>query len=280
LTTAAARPLIGTGEVRHSRLRPRPNAFVYPSCFLMLPMRTLRRDPAAAGALAFNRRGIFSFREADHGDGRPPEKGGALAWLDGLLAANHITDATGEAWLHCFPRVWGYAFKPVSFWYCHRPDGSLRAIVAEVHNTFGERHSYLLDHAAYGVELRADKVFHVSPFCEVQGGYRFRFMRSDADASRPARTVVRIDYDDDSGPLLLTSISGRLDALTPTSVRRALLAFPLLTLGIAWRIHWQALRLALKRTPFFSKPPAPPANSTSTGGLPETERSTSTYPIP
>ena len=272
---APARPLIGTGEVRHRRLRPRANAFVYPSCFLMLPMRTLRADAATAGALAFNRRGIFSFRETDHGDGRSPEAGGTLAWLDELLAAQGITDATGEAWLHCFPRVWGHTFKPVSFWYCHRPDGSLRAIVAEVHNTFGERHNYLLDNPAYGVDLIAEKVFHVSPFCEVQGRYRFRFMRSD----NPPRTVVRIDYDDDNGPLLLTSIGGELQPLTAATVRQALLAFPVLTLGIVWRIHWQAVRLAVKRTPFFRKPP-PPTMSTTAGGRPETAKATSTYTSP
>ena len=73
----------------------------------------------------------------------------------------------------------GYVFKPVSFWHCHRPDGSLAAIVAEVNNTFGERHCYLLTGPtlAYGREMVANKVFHVSPFCHVQGSYRFRFMR-------------------------------------------------------------------------------------------------------
>ena len=130
--------------------------------------------------------------------------GGALAWLDALLQAEGIADATGEVWLHCYPRVWGFAFKPVSFWYCHREDGSLRAIVVEVNNTFGERHCYLLDHPRYGAELRADKVFHVSPFCPVEGSYRFRFLRTP-DLKR---TVARIDYDDAQGPVLLTSVSG------------------------------------------------------------------------
>jgi len=277
--TAPARALIGTGEVRHSRARPRANAFVYPTCFLMLPMRTLRADPAAAGALAFNRRGIFSFRETDHGDGRPATQGGALGWLDALLAEHGISDATGEAWLHCFPRVWGYTFKPVSFWYCHRPDGSLRAIVAEVHNTFGERHNYLLDQPSWGAEITADKVFHVSPFCEVQGRYRFRFLRTPGSGDQPARTLVRIDYDDADGPLLQTSVSGVLVPLTAAAVRRALWAFPLLTLGIAWRIHWQALRLAIKRVPFFRKP-APPVMSTTSGGPAETSGTGATYPSP
>ncbi|QHI99004.1 DUF1365 family protein [Xylophilus rhododendri] len=270
---ATAAPLIGIGEVRHRRSRPRPNAFTYPSCFLLLPMRTLRRDPQAAGALAFNRRGILSFHESDHGDGRLPNAGGALAWLDALLAAHGIHDATGEAWLQAFPRLWGYSFKPVSFWFCHREDGSLRAVVAEVHNTFGERHNYLLDAPAWGAEVQADKVFHVSPFCEVQGRYRFRFMRTEG---ADARTLVRIDYDDATGPLLETSIAGRLSPLTAAAIRRAVLAFPLLTFGIVWRIHWQALRLAIKRTPFFGKP-APPAVSTSLARAAETNESAATY---
>ena len=147
----------------------------------------------------------------------------------------------------------GYAFKPVSFWYAHRADGSLRAIVAEVNNTFGERHCYLLDRPAWGRELRADKVFHVSPFCRVEGAYRFRFLRT------PERTVVRIDHDDADGrELISTSVSGHLEPLTSEALHRAWTAHPLLTLGVMARIHWQALQLWWRRVPFFHKP-VPPA---------------------
>ena len=159
----------------------------------------------------------------------------------------------GEIWLQTFPRVLGYVFNPVSFWFCHRRDGSLRAIVCEVNNTFGERHCYLLDAPAFGSELRADKVFHVSPFCQVEGGYRFRFMVTPGRA----RTVVRIDYDDGQGPLLQTSVSGALELASAASLRRALWRHPAMTLGVIARIHWQALRLWLKRVRFFHKPAAP-----------------------
>ena len=151
---------IGFGQVRHTRVRPRRHAFAYDTFFLLLPMRRLG-DPAARGGLAVNRRGALSFHDRDHGDGRGPEAGGALAWLDALLASEGITDADGEVWLHTFPRVLGYVFKPVSFWYCHRADGPLRAIVVEVNNTFGERHCYLLDQPRYGLEMQAEKCFHV-----------------------------------------------------------------------------------------------------------------------
>lgn len=242
-------PLIGFGQVRHTRLRPVRNAFAYPTFFLLLPLRTLHR--AGSGALAHNRPAALSFFDRDHGDGGD----NALVWLDDLLQAEGIADATGEAWLHCYPRVLGYTFKPVSFWYCHREDGSLRAIVVEVNNTFGERHCYLLDHPALGVELKADKVFHVSPFCSVEGGYRFRFM---TDRQR-TRTVARIDYDDAEGLLLQTSVSGALEPLTARSIRRALWRHPAMTLAIVGRIHWQALKLWIKNVRFIRKPPPPDA---------------------
>jgi DUF1365 family protein len=240
-------PLIGFGVVRHTRLRPVRNAFAYPTYFLMLPMRSLHRQ--GSGVLAHNRPAALSFFDRDHGDGGD----NALPWLDALLQAEGIDDASGEVWLHCYPRVLGYTFKPVSFWYCHRADGSLRAIVVEVNNTFGERHCYLLDRPAYGVELHANKVFHVSPFCSLEGGYRFRFM---VDGQR-SRTVARIDYDDGQGVLLQTSVAGTLEPLTAPAIRRALWRHPAMTLGVIGRIHWQALKLWSKRVRFFRKPSPP-----------------------
>jgi len=258
--TPDERPLLGFGQVRHTRLRPAHNAFAYPTFFVMLPMRGAGLHDSA---LAINRPAALSFFDRDHGDGRPPEQGGALAWLDELLAAEGIDDADGQVWLHCYPRVLGYTFKPVSFWYCHRADGHLRAIVVEVNNTFGERHCYLLDAPQYGVEQRARKVFHVSPFCEVSGGYRFRFMRTEASTQAGAqdagRTVVRIDHDDETGPLIQTSVSGTLQAITPETLRRALWGYPAMTLAIIARIHWHALQLWLKRVRFHRKPEAPAA---------------------
>jgi len=254
-------PQLGIGRVRHLRLRPARHQFDYPTWFLLLPLRRLRQQPVAT--LRRNRGGWVSFHDADHGDGRSD----CLAWADELLQTEGITDALGEVWLHTYPRLFGFAFKPVSFWYCHRIDGSLAAVLAEVNNTFGGRHTYLLAGAglAFGQEVVARKLFQVSPFCQIEGQYRFRFMRTGLGVTDhgegqggAGRTVARIEHDDAQGPLLLTSVSGDLAPLTAARLRQALWRMPLLALGVVLRIHWQALRLLLKRVPFYGPQGQPP----------------------
>ena len=262
--------LLGHGQVRHVRLRPARHAFDYSAYFLMLPMRHLqalarsnsKNDKSNQTELPINTAGLLSFFDTDHGDGRQPENGGALAWIEELLESENIHDAKGEIWLQTFPRVLGYTFKPVSFWYCHRPDHTLAAILAEVHNTFGERHCYLLPAPKFGRTEHANKIFHVSPFCDVKGQYEFRFMRTfQADADR---VVARIVHGDDNGPLIQTSISGVLLPATREEIRRTFWRYPLFTFAVMLRIHWHALLLWLKRVPFLTKP-EPPAQLVSRG---------------
>jgi DUF1365 family protein len=236
----------------------------------MLPMRHLqalarshsKNDKTNQTELSINRSGLLSFFDTDHGDGRQPENGGALAWIEELLESENIHDANGEIWLQTFPRVLGYTFKPVSFWYCHRPDNSLAAILAEVHNTFGERHCYLLPEPKFGRTEHAHKIFHVSPFCDVKGEYEFRFMRTLQEGAE--RVVARVDHGDDNGPLIQTSISGVLQPATRAEIRRTFWRYPLFTFAVMLRIHWHALLLWLKRVPFFSKP-EPPSELVSRG---------------
>lgn len=262
----AARPSLLLGRVYHRRLRPVVHAFSYRVYALRLPLRALAADESLWGNRWFshNRFNLLSFHDRDHGDGGLAP----LAWITRVLEQAGIHDATGEIWLQTFPRVLGYVFNPVSFWFCQRPDGSLRTVVCEVNNTFGERHCYLLETGAtlkQGEPLHAPKAFHVSPFCEVAGHYVFRFMtvapRAVPAALHPAlhplRTLARIDYYDAQGPLLLTSISANAYPLDSKRSLSAFIRFPMMTLGVVLRIHWQALKLLLKRVPFLGKPEAP-----------------------
>ncbi len=247
------RPLIGFGRVWHRRLRPAQHEFSHSSYFLLLPLRSLRETPAPA--LRRNRFGALSFHDRDHGLGGDD----ALAWAEQLLASEGVADADGEIWLHTFPRVLGYVFKPVSFWFALRRDGSLAAVLAEVNNTFGQRHVYLLQGPAlrWGAEVQAQKVFHVSPFCAVQGRYRFRFQWTAGTATAAPHITAAIAHDDDEGALLQTQIAGQLLPLESSSLRRAFFGNPLMTLGVVLRIHWHALRLALKGVSVHPTPPAP-----------------------
>jgi DUF1365 family protein len=237
------------GEVRHRRLRPIDHPFRYRAFFVRVSLAALEQK-SGGPLFGINRRSLIGVHAADHGDGEP-----LRAWLTTMLDDAGIV-ADGEIWLHTFARVFGYSFKPVSFWFCHRADGTLAAVVAEVNNTFGERHLYLLADPAgaplrNGMLLTAAKRFHVSPFCAVDGTYRFRFFTDEA------RTVARIDHDDREGPLLTTSLSGHFAAVTTATALRALAAYPLFSLAVIGRIHWHALILWLRRVPFYRKPPRP-----------------------
>jgi DUF1365 family protein len=269
----------GFGVTRHKRLWPKENSFEVGSVFVRLPMRAIAVQPAtrlAFGLFGLNKPSLLGFADSDHFECSKTH-GCALAALDKLLTEQGITscigDKAGEVWLHTFPRVLGYAFKPVSFWFCHDSESVLRALVVEVHNTFGEQHCYLLHHKdgsplLNGQEMVARKVFHVSPFFPVRGEYRFRWHITHSPL-HPNRSVVRIDYMDahhhPAKPhdiTLSTSISGRHAPVTAMSCLRVLLGYPLNALMVILRIHFQALRLFCKGAHFYRLPGKPSANAT------------------
>ena len=244
-------PRVIHGSVMHRRLKPVGNEFTYSAFSLALPLSRLAELPSLG--IAWNRRALVSFFDRDHGE----RDGSALEpWIRRLLAGESVA-ADGEIVLYAFPRMLGYVFNPVSFWVCHDLDGNVRAVLCEVCNTFGEQHNYLLAHPdgrplVSGETLRTRKAFHVSPFCEVKGGYRFRFHFA------PDRWLARIDYDDDAGSALLeTAISGAAMPLSRAAARVLLWRYRWFTLGVILRIHWQAIRLSLKRIPYIAKPQPP-----------------------
>jgi uncharacterized protein len=230
------------GSVMHRRHQPFEHHFEYPVFFLLINLDELYR--LDGWLFGINRRRPLAFNFRDHGDASEPR-----SWAAAVLARHGISDCNGPIWLQTFPRVLGYLFNPVSFWYCHRDDGSVGAIIAEVNNTFGDRHCYVLQADAQGRfrGVAADKAMYVSPFYPVEGRYRFHF-NLDFDAPR-----VRIDYFDAGKLQLNTAVWGVSRPLSSASLASALLRQPLLTVGVIARIHWQALRLWLKGATLFQR---------------------------
>ncbi|VVE20824.1 cyclopropane fatty acid synthase [Pandoraea cepalis] len=236
------------GLVTHERLHPVRHAFTY--SMFQIACDVGRLDALRSRWFALDRRRPLALKSADYG---PRDGSALLPWMRARLAEAGIP-ADGAVWLQTIPRMAGYAFNPVSFWYCHDRQGNLRALYADVRNTFGQHHGYLLsadDHAPIRGDTRlvCRKVFHVSPFCDVQGQYEFRVRRKGAIWS------VAIDYRVGDALLLRTAIAMRAEPFTGRRVLFAVLSQPFNALNVVIRIHWQALRLWLKRVPFFGKTP-------------------------
>ncbi len=241
-------------RVMHKRLRPDFRPFRYRVYYLLLPLSELH--PERLGRiLALNRPGLQSFHEADHGarDGSPLQP-----WLQQILECYGLRELVAETLLLAMPRALGRVFNPVSFWFCLDAAGALRAVLCEVNNTFGETHSYLCLHPdRRPIEacdwLQAEKLFHVSPFLERKGHYRFRFSLQEQQLG------VWIDYfAADGARQLLTSLSGTLHPLERKQLRRAFFAHPLLGWKTLGAIHWQGLKLFLRGAGYRSRPAALP----------------------
>ncbi|MBE3637559.1 DUF1365 domain-containing protein [Mangrovicoccus algicola] len=236
--------LIG-GRVWHARSGDAARSFRYRAAYLALPLAAFE-----AGMLPLrpDRPGLWRIRRRDHGarDGTD---------LQGFIRARlaPLGLEAAEVALVTTPRTSGYGFNPVSFWLA-RQGGHLRAVLAEVSNTFGEHHFYLIRHpdlapVTPSCRIRGEKLFHVSPFLPRTGHYVFRF-----DAG-PGRFGAWIDWTGPSGEIRLgTSLTGQAAPLSAARLRRAAMAHPLQAQRIMALIHWQAARIYLRGLPFHSKP--------------------------
>lgn len=233
------------GKVTHKRLFPKPNRFTYGVYYMAFSLAQIKALP-----MAYNRFAFLSFYDRDHGycDGSPLEK-----WAHKILTDYGIK-ADGDIALICMPRVLGYVFNPVSFWLCHDKHGHLLAVLCAVHNTFGQRHTYLCAHTDHRPITPEDvligkKVFHVSPFLPRAGHYQFRFHIVDR------KIAIRINFFDDMGKKqLMTSLAGRLEPMNRSNLCKAFFAYPLITWKAMMLIHWQALRLLMKGVQYITKP--------------------------
>jgi uncharacterized protein len=241
-----------TGTVAHRRLRPRPHRLRYRVFSLLLDIDEIPALCARLRLFSHRRFNLFSFDERDHADG----SGGSLRdWVEGRLGQAGLDLDGGPIRLLAMPRVLGYGFNPISVWFCYRRDGDLIALLHEVHNTFGERHTYLLpvaaDDRATTISQSCAKTFHVSPFMAMDMRYDFRVHAPDETLS------LAIRGSDADGPLIVASLAARRNELTDAALLRAFVRTPLLTLKVIGGIHWEALRLWIKGIRLHARPPAP-----------------------
>lgn len=243
------------GEVMHRRLRPFGHRFVYRVFSFYLDIDRLAEVDASSRLFRYNRAGLVSFRDEDHG----ARDGSALRpWVESHLAAAGY-ETGGSIRLLCFPRLFGFAFNPLSVFFCHDRAGRLIAILHEVKNTFGQQHGYLMP-ANDGpiVRQRAEKIFYVSPFIAMDCTYRFRI------APPAERMAVAIRQSDRDGDLLIATHRGERRPFSDGSLLACLFAYPLMTLKVIGGIHWEALRLWLKGARLHDRP-QPPAAEVSLG---------------
>ncbi|SEQ33829.1 hypothetical protein SAMN04488038_105277 [Solimonas aquatica] len=252
---AAADGCLYAARVMHRRHVPPYYRFVYRVFYLLVDIDRLAALNQRLRFFSHNRFNLLSLHDADHGDG-----GGLRPWAEQTLRDYGLVFPLGRVRLLCFPRVLGMAFNPISLWYCEHAQGGLRAVIAEVRNTFGERHSYVLASGGaalpYGTMPEKDKCFHVSPFFDLRGRYRFVL------AAPAAQLRVAIHETRDDAPLMDATLAGERLTLRDGEILRQVLAMPLLMLKVLGAIHWQALKLWLRGARFHRKP-APPAASAS-----------------
>jgi uncharacterized protein len=238
------------GSVSHRRLRPKKHRLRYRVFWTLFDLDELPRLARRLLLFSHNRFNLFSFHDADHGDGR----GVPLRnYVERELAAHHIDADGGSIKLLCMPRILGYVFNPISIYFCYRNDGSLAALLYEVRNTFGEMHSYLISVADQSNVIRqcCAKDFHVSPFMDMEMNYDFR-------VTQPGNVVAAVvAASDRHGAVLVASLAGRRRELTDAALALVFVTHPLLTLKVVGAIHWEALKLFLKGVRLRVRPPAP-----------------------
>lgn len=248
------------GKVMHARLKPVRHRFVYRVFSLFIDLDALEVHAKALRFFSVNRFNVLSFHERDHGDGAGDLKGWVRAHLKRAGFA-----ADGPIFIQCYPRLWGYVFNPLSVYYCYTNDGTLEAIMHEVSNTFGDRHTYLLPVSPAAengpIHQSCAKKLFVSPFNPVDHRYDFKVLPPGE------RYAIGIREFDSEGEVLVATFDGHRKALSNAALVRAVLGHPLMTLKVMAAIHWQALRLWRKGVPVAKRPEQPPGEVSFQGPI-------------
>jgi DUF1365 family protein len=247
------RSCLYVGRLRHERTAPQQHGFTYPVFSFLLDLDEID-ELVDRGLFQHNRRGLLELRDSDHLGGAA----GLRAGVESFCAGEGVDVRGARIEILTQLRLFGYVFNPVSFYWCRDAAGALRCVVAEVHNTFGERHCYLLvpdtaPDAGGRVRMTADKAFHVSPFMDLEGRYLF-----ELDARPAGLLSVRIDEERAGSRFFQAVLAARRVELDGHSLAGVLARRPLMTFQVSALIRLQALRLAAKGLRYHRKPPYVP----------------------
>ncbi len=244
------RSAIYAGRVTHARTRPRRHALTYRVYTMLIDLDELDALDRRFRWFSVGRFNLLSFHARDHGDGSARPLKAQIA--DRLTEAGIA--AGGRIEMLCYPRVLGCVFNPLTTYFCHRGDGGLAAVLYEVNNTFGQRHSYLIevvDPAARPVRQSCAKAFYVSPFMAMD-------MRYDFALHPPAGTVsVTVRGSDAEGTMITANFAGERLEVSNRALLATFLRHPLLTLKVVGGIHWEALKIIAKGIRLHQRPPPP-----------------------
>jgi len=262
----AMRSALYWGRVMHQRLNPKKHRFRYRVFSMLFDLDELKTLDLSLPLFGHNRFSLYSFNDRDHGpcDGSP-----LRPWIDGELAKAGIDLQGGSVQVLCMPRVLGHTFNPISVWFCHHRDGHLAGVLYEVHNTFGDHHSYLVpveNNQANSRVLHHDAVkkLYVSPFMPVSGGYSFRL--------EPAgeRYSLLIRYEGEEGDRLIATHHATRTVLSARTLLAAFIKAPLIPLKVVLGIHWEAFHLFTRKRATFVHRPAPPKTPVTVGSSSQT----------
>ena len=255
MTTGVEQPPVSAlyrGQVTHARLKPRPHRLSYRIYSLLLDLDELDRLDRRLRWFSVDRFNLFSFHGKDRGDGTGRDLKGQV---ERAMRAAGVEPDGGAIRLLTMPRILGWAFNPLSTYFCHGRDGRLTAILWEVDNTFHQRHAYMIPVDRPGpdgeIVQHCAKAFYVSPFMDMDLRYEFR-------VRPPGETLsIRIDSFDAEGKVLGARHVAVREPLTDGALLGAFFAIPFLTLRVVGGIHWEALKIWLKRVRLQPRPAAP-----------------------
>ncbi len=238
------------GQVMHQRFFPMQYQFRYGVMSLRIDIDRIEAETAQLKRLSLNRFNLFSLNYADYG--RRLKDQAWRVWADELLAEYGLPEPAKRIELVCFPRFMNITFNPLAMWYAYNAADEMVGIIAEVSNTFGQWHHYVLTQGgeplADKIKVKARKVFHVSPFIGMDCWYNFRF-------HKPGEHYKMGIYQTENGQPVLTSTQvAQASALTDKNLFKAALKHPFNTLKVVVMIHWWALKIWLKGGTFHKTP--------------------------